>query len=411
MKKIVLACFWVRESNCGDKSYVETFKRLIDTYTEDVQVEICDFYARKPKLPEDEQTAQSKPDANVSALTRIKRAVLKAIVPQKILTSIVESERHKRKKKYARIKKYYREKLKGADALIVPGGGLVEYSSWRDYYYLLEMLEKICNEMRIDMYINSVGYVENEAPKKWFRRWKKIINNKCVKHFTCRDNLSFFTQLYPQTVQIPCAACLSSRAFGLSADETSNTIGIGLMRHDAYEDYGNDVSKAFLLNYYKAVIEDIISRGYRVNLFSVGVLRDHYFGEELMEYIARDDVVLLERPLDVETFLNQVRSFRAILTVRTHSAYAAFSLNVPAVMIYFGTRGWSGKSSEFMSMMGRSENAVCCDNVSPEELVDRLESAMQKGWDSEHRAKMMDECLCNFFEIMRKIGVLKADAQ
>ena len=94
--------------------------------------------------------------------------------------------------------------------------------------------------------------------------------------------------------------------------------------------------------------------------------------------------------------------------MRTHSAYAAFSLNVPAVMIYFGTRGWAGKSNEFMTMMGHPENAICCDNVAPVELVERFQQAMEKGWDQTVRKEKKQLCWENFVTIMNKIGVLQS---
>ena len=416
MKKIVLACFWHQETNIGDKSYIETFKKLVDLYTENVTIELCDFYGRSPVVKQTEEILQT-PIQNYtpSSVGKIKNFIRRTISNTiKLLIGWTPAydtfqKNRMKKSKYNKIYRYYQDKLKDADALIIPGGGLVEYSSWRDYYYLLEMLQKICRKNKINMYINSVGYVENEDPKTWIKRWKKILNNKYVKHFTCRDNLPFFKKLRPQSVQVPCTACLSSDVFNLSKDENSNVIGIGLMRHDAYDDYGNNFSKAFLLDYYKKVIDEILSRNYKVALFSVGVIRDQDFGEELIKHFNTDDVVLYERPLDVATFLNQVSTFKAILTVRTHSAYAAFSLDVPAIMIYFGTRGWSGKSNEFMSMMGVTQNAVCCDNVSPAELVEKLEAAIKLGWNKEVMLEKKKMCYQNFFEIMNKIGVLKPD--
>ncbi len=391
MKTVTVACFYANETNCGDKSYVETILRLIDKeFGDRMAVVICDFYGRSPAK-----------ETTGNEIIPVPRDTLKNLLKHTIVYQLWK--KWKKRKKYQKIREYYRERLNDTDALLIPGGGLVEYSSWRDYYYLMEILESICEERNIPVYINSIGYVANEDPSSWLVRWKGILNHPNVKHITCRDNLSFFQRLNPSITQVPCVASLSSAVFRVKKEDNSNKVGIGLMRPDAYSDYGNNISKEYLLEYYKQIVEELIRRGYQVYLFSVGVVRDQLFGEDLLHYMDRDDVVLCERPISVEMLLEQVASFRGILTVRTHSAYAAFSLNVPAVMIYFGQRGWSGKSREFMKMMGRPENAISCDALSPMALVEQFEKAMEMGWPSKLRGERMKQCYDNFHEITQKI--------
>lgn len=394
MKKIVMACFWNQETNCGDKSYIEVFRALIRRYSSEATVDLCDFYARREF---------ASPKSENSPKPTLKKRIA-SLLPHWLYKWI-----HNRKK-YQRIRKYYEMKLKDADALVIPGGGLVEYSSWRDYYYLMEMLESICAQNGISVYLNSLGYVENEPPLAWLKRWKGVLNADCVNHFTCRDNLAFFRKLNEKVEQIPCTACLSSETLGISRNPNAETVGIGLMRYDCYSDYGNKIGKEFILNYYVDVIVCLRRLGYKVALFSVGVIRDHVMGDEILKCMAAknfptDGVVVLPRPTEVRMLLQQIADFRGILTVRTHSAYAAFSLDVPAVMIYFGTRGWAGKSNEFMTMMGRPENAICCDNLSPQQLVTKFEAAMHDGWDQKIRAEKKQLCLGNFVSIMNKIGL------
>lgn len=126
MKKIVMACFWNQESNCGDKSYIEVFRALIRRYSSEATVDLCDFYARREFVA---------PNSEKSSKPTLKKRIA-SLLPHWVYKWI-----HNRNK-YRRIRKYYEMKLKDADALVVPGGGLVEYSSWRDYYYLMQMLEK-----------------------------------------------------------------------------------------------------------------------------------------------------------------------------------------------------------------------------------------------------------------------------
>ncbi len=383
-KKIVMGCFYYNETNCGDKSYVETFLFLFKKYGENLKIDICDFYARSPII---QKTFANQKTIAYRIWRRIKNVFF-----------------HTRLFKYKKIKDYYKDKLDGADVLLIPGGGLVEYSSWRDYYYLMEMLEDICSKRNIPILINSIGYVENENPKRWIHRWKKVLNHPCVKFFTCRDNLAFFRELNPNVQQIPCVACLAAELFNIERDENSNKIGIGLMRPDAYDDYGNDFSKDFLIDYYKQVVNVFLDDGFEVVLFSNGVVRDHSFGKLLIQAINKEDVSIYERPKTVEAFLRQVASFKGILTVRTHSAYAAYSLNIPAVMIFFGKRGWQGKSHEFMKMMGKDENAVACDDVKPGELAQKFYRALSEGWSVEDRRNKLKETYDNFFRILRIIN-------
>ena len=213
-----------------------------------------------------------------------------------------------------------------------------------------------------------------------------------------------FKKIKKDAKQVPCLACPASDYFGIYKADESNTIGLGVMRFDAFSDYGNNFGKKDFLDYYQGIINALLEKGYKVALFSVGVYRDQRIGKELAEKNSNPNVTLLERPDCPEDLLRQVAGFKGIITVRTHSAYAAFSLNVPAVMIYFGIRGWSGKSKEFMRMMGRPQNAVCCDNLSPDELVEKFENAVADGWNQEIREKMLKCAQDNILRIINEIS-------
>lgn len=418
MKKIVLACFWERETNCGDLSYVATWIKMLQRHASDYSVELCDFYGRVPKtekplVPKCPDGKDSSNDTNTFGVVRLLKRIVRSFIPQRYL-----DERYKRQNKearYRRIYRYYEEKLDGASALVIPGGGLVEYTSWRDFHYLMEMLESICKKRHIPVFFNSIGYVENELLKSWDRRWRKILCSPCVQYCSCRDSLEVFSRLYPSIQQIPCTACLSSDYLDITAEQDSRMVGLGLIRYDAYIDYGNQVDKEFLLKYYSEIIQELRRRNLKVGLFTMGIIRDQRFGEELMQYLAdnnllADDVVLCRRPVNTEEMLENISKFCGVMTVRTHSAYAAFSLNVPAMMVYFGRGGWAGKATEFMSLMGCPENAVCCDGISPVNLVDLFDAAMKKGWDQRVRSMRKKECLDNFISIVKMIGVEKKES-
>ena len=400
-KSIVLACLYNNETNCGDKIYVETFLELMRRYSRDVSVEICDFYGRVPAEPRQGDVAAGE---NIPRKPTLK-ARIAALLPRFLQAWVREYSRRKK------IRKYYEKQLLGADVLIFPGGGLVECPSWRDYYWPMKTLEKICSRMSIPVVLNSIGYVENKPSARWFRRWRRILNNPGVVHVTCRDNLPVFQELNERVVQIPCMACISADVLGVARnDDGSNTVGVGLMRYDCFSDFGNDVGKDFILNYYKDVIVQLRSLGYNVSLFSVGVKRDQRMGEEILsimkeESLSLEGVSIMPRPVLGRTMLEQMARFRGILTVRTHSAYTAFSLDIPAVMFYFGKRGWEGKAREFMAMMGRPENAVCCDGLSPKALVERFQRAMEEGWEQNIRMERKKACYSNFLAVMDKIGV------
>ena len=287
----------------------------------------------------------------------------------------------------------------------------MEYSSFRVFHRLIEKLEEACMKMHIPLYLNSLGYVENEKTNIWFKRWKMILNSPCIRHFTCRDNLPTFLKLNASVTQVPCIACLVADVLKIKCDGfDNNTIGIGLMRYNCYSDYGKNISKEFLLDYYLNVIIELKRLGYKIALFSTGVQLDHTMGNDIIKIMEQrcgnaKGITLLPRPVEVQDLVKQISHFRGILTVRTHSAYTAFSLNVPTVMMHFGKKGYARKASEFMKMMGRPENAVCCDNLSPVVLVEKFCNAMDAGWDQKVRKERKLICLQNFYTIMDKIGI------
>lgn len=74
MKKVVMVCFWANETNCGDKSYVETTLRLLERREKTIQVELCDFYARTVSVEKADAPAAS---CNQSAVGKVKNVFRK----------------------------------------------------------------------------------------------------------------------------------------------------------------------------------------------------------------------------------------------------------------------------------------------------------------------------------------------
>ena len=134
------------------------------------------------------------------------------------------------------------ELLKTADLIVFAGGGLIKYRQEDFHAYVPAILECADNE-GIPVYFNCVGVEGYDAGDVRCVRLAKALNADCVKAITVRDDLETLQRDYLKTDRIFTAAAadpavFTPQVYDISRNTQSKRIGLGIVRHRIFEDYG-----------------------------------------------------------------------------------------------------------------------------------------------------------------------------
>ncbi len=381
MKKIIIFGVF-SDPNLGDVLVCLSSGKIVKKFC-DAEIEYVDFYGREclsPKYPrvKTEGTAYTVNwDSFYSAFHKVFSLMSLMSYPIREIGCHFEWLTDPNRKK--RLEKYYTDKIKDADMVIVPGGGVIEDSMEHDYYHNLILMGDACRKRGIPMCFNAVGVVSDKRANLGKKLLKKALTNESVKYISCRDGeekVKSMTKLPVKTVA--CAATMAGDLFGIKKDTASNTIGIGVIRGNVFEAYGYNLSKDELVDFYVNLVYEIENKGYKAVLFCNGFIKDYELGEKVCEKLGKN--ILLKRAETPEELINQVSGFKAICAARLHAVITAYSLDVPAVVFSWGT-----KQKDFMTLAGCAHRAIACNDMNAKYVVKVLCEAIENGWDNEKR--------------------------
>ncbi|MDE6021550.1 MAG: polysaccharide pyruvyl transferase family protein [Ruminococcus sp.] len=280
-----------------------------------------------------------------------------------------------------RHEKYFREKFKNADAVIIAGGGLFEYI-YNEYQEMLCLIREIAEEMGLPVIYNAVGCVGDYNPND-FRCaiMKKAVYADCVKYVSARDSVETVQQYVGdkfKVKQVADAAVWSSEAYGIPAMENRTKIGIGLIRGNSLLGYNVAFDEESWIKLFCNIARELEKRGYEYEFFCNGYKNDYALGKKIVARLGIDSSALVDCPTQPDVLLRTISQYRALITCRMHSAIAAYSMGIPTVIL-----SWNDKVDKFMRFIGYPKRAVRVENFKADYIVDLMENAAQEGFEPE----------------------------
>ena len=368
-KKILIIGSYYFE-NLGDPLFMLTTKKILEERY-NASVDIADLFGRK-KIDTSASSAVEK--NKVSKAKKLVKKLLRA--PYTIYTKLV------RKKK---LEKLYENMIIGYDAVVIPGGGFISFSRTFPYHNNIYALEKMCKKHNIDFCMNAVGVCRDVDALFHKKIWKKILNHKSLKYISCRDGKELIEQVGGYSVeQVSCTAVSAGDFFKIYHNKSSETIGIGVIRGNAFSSYGYDLSEEKLIDFYVELGKSLQSLGYKIKYFTNGLMTDYVIGQRVVAKL-NDETLLMRRAETPEELIKQISEFKAVAVARLHAAITAFSLDVPTVLFCWGVKG-----QDFMRMTNAAEYMVTAENMNVEYVINRIVSVISNGWDQEQRKKVQD---------------------
>ena len=255
-----------------------------------------------------------------------------------------------------RHEKYFREKFEGAAAVMIAGGGLLEYL-YNEYQEMLNLIREVAEDMGIPVIYNAIGCV-GACNLNDFRCtiMKKALDADCVKYVSARDSVETVQQYVGDKFQVKHvadAAVWAKEAYGITVPENRTKIGIGLIRGNSLLGYQVAFGEEDWITLYSNILSELEKRGYEYELFCNGFADDYEMGKKILSRMGKDMSLLVDRPTDPKVLLNTIAQYKALITCRMHSCIAAYSMGIPAIVM-----SWNDKVDKFMRFIGYPERAV-----------------------------------------------------
>lgn len=284
----------------------------------------------------------------------------------------------------------FREKLQGADAVIVSGGSF-KYGTqlvWAYYSAIVEMAEKY----RIPVMFDAMNVQRFDGNDWRCRCLKRHLNYPCVKMFTSRDGLPGverireFYQTNPnlQTYPVGDPAYWIKECYGLCRNEKSAVVGINLIQAKNFVNYGGTLSEEALLCAYTELVKELERHAMPYELFTNGLPGDYRLGQRLVERLKNEGIstAILRAPHSARELAEMIAGYRLIVGARLHACICAYSLDIPVVGIV-----WDEKLRRFSEMAQMEEAFLDEETLSGKNLFAHIEKYQDSVYDQTNKEK------------------------
>ncbi len=274
------------------------------------------------------------------------------------------------------------EMIRSSDLIIFDGGGLVKYRQEDFHTYVPDILD-CAKECGIPVYFNCVGVEGYDAQDARCLRLAQMLNYDCVKAITVRDDLETLRRDYLKTDGILTApvldpAIFTPQVYGIQKDAQSEVIGLGVVRHRIFEDYGiAQVTREFQLAMWQGIAAELEARGYKWKLYVNGLRSDYDFALEILQHMGRESeasTLLAPRPTESRELVSLTASFAGVIACRMHANIIAYALGIPSVGLV-----WNDKMVFWGERIGCPERFLTSSQFEPKRIVQSLIEAMASG--------------------------------
>ena len=278
-----------------------------------------------------------------------------------------------------RLASYFDMKLEGVDYIVIDGAGLLEYS-YNEYHWSLMLISEYAEQHGLKVVYNAIGRAGAFDERDFGSTiLKRAIRSSAVEYVSARDNLEAVQACAGPNHKVKLladSAFWMKEAYEIDTAVERQKIGIGLIRGNSLQGYGVEFGGKEWTTLFTGIARTLRKRGYEFEFFTNGLPGDVKLGQRVLKRLKLDDSYLVERPVDDRVLVDTINHYQAIITCRMHSSIAAFTMNVPSVIL-----SWNDKVEYLMDIIGYPERAIKQRDFSPEFIVDAMERALAEGID------------------------------
>lgn len=297
------------------------------------------------------------------------------------------------------------EFIRYADVIVFAGGGLIKYKRENFHRYIPDIIET-AEKYHIPVWFNCVGVEGFDKTDERCQRLKHAVNQTCVKGMTVRDDFDILQKAYLENkkewlYKVLDPAAFSSEVYQCKGTKSEAKIGLGIAHEHLFKDYGASfITKEFLLDFWKDIIEGLQREGYKWEIFTNGLYKDYTFAHEILEYaqIKKKERYLIRRPTEGRELAKTISGYAGIIAVRLHTNIIAFSMGVPSVGLV-----WNEKMLRWGEAAGYPERFIHAEEIEVNKVLKTLEPALKEGVRNCTREER-EQIVTPLAEFLRKYG-------
>ena len=279
---------------------------------------------------------------------------------------------------------YFTKNLKGVDAIIFCGGGLFKFNQQKIINLALYNAVKYAEQFNIPVAFHACGVEGFDEKDSGCKRLNYVINSRVTKIVTTRDDLETLLK-YKQRKKVILkyaadSAIYSSEILNIKKDKYSNVIGLGIARVELFKEYGFNITREELLDFYIGMIKSLERRGEEWTLFTNGYYADYIFGMKILKSIGADESKMCIPPTTDEELVKQISKFSAVVAMRLHACIVSYSLNIPVIGLC-----WNNKVKQFGDNIGYKERFYYEEDFDAELIVKHVLKIRQEGYEQDYR--------------------------
>lgn len=169
--------------------------------------------------------------------------------------------------------------------------------------------------------------------------------------------------------------------YGISKNELSNIIGLGVIRSQIFRDNGIDFNEVQQLELWSKIISQLEVKKQEWIMFTNGLKEDYEFAVKILEYMGKSEEInnkIVKPPVDDEELVRTISNFKGIIAARMHANIIAYALGIPTVGIV-----WNPKLAWFGRIIGVASRFFAVHQCNAINIVNELESAIKQGYNHE----------------------------
>lgn len=297
---------------------------------------------------------------------------------------------------------HYSTKIRCHRLIILAGGGIVKYK-YEKFWLHLSALISAAERYRVPVVLNAVGVEGFDSHDRRCRMLRDSLNSPVVRMITTRDDIDTLRDLYltdgngALTELVADPAVWASEAYGVKKDESSDVVGIGLIRGGIFKDNEIAFEPYEVANFYAEIIGQLSALNIRWRLFTNGAPADMELVRDILARLGMNPSAQLVLAPDSDfDLVKTIAGFKSVVAARLHANIIAYSLNIPSVGLV-----WNSKLTAFGKNIGYPDRFLYPPTSDATAIVSSLLNAMKEGYDDTQRTRYRQSIQDSAYRVLR----------
>lgn len=274
-----------------------------------------------------------------------------------------------------RLSKYFYNKVREIDVLVIAGGQLIMNNNL-NFPLRINLLIDIAKACNVKVIFNACGVQNAHRYSFGNKLIKSYLNKQNVVSISTRDDIEILQKYLYKSKVIPFKtldpAIVTDKLYSIERNESSETIGLGVVAPSVYKKYSNRtkdltylVSEQFLIEFWIKIINDLDDKNIKWIFFTNGDINDYKFCVKVLEAMKMKKKI--KHPQSPEELVNFISNFKGVISQRLHSQIISYSLNVPFVGIV-----WDKKLEDFGLSVNREKYYLNAKFINPNVCIELI---------------------------------------